>query len=114
VPADARCKKWSLSGGVDPNTPISVDDDLLVKSGKTVLVEEANGIATNVPPIHFKAKRGQRLRVTATNVVVRCQSLSPISIHCETGGSPRRLTAGVAELCEDEPADVFFNKRFEI
>jgi hypothetical protein len=114
APADARCKNWILSGGVDPNTPIAVDDDLKITLGQTVLLEDTNGSASQHAPIHFQAKRGQRLRVTATNVQIHCRSLSPIYIHCETGGSPRRLTAGVAENCNADLNGVFFNKRFEI
>jgi hypothetical protein len=111
---DARCKHRILAGGVAPDAPIAVGDDLTIALGTTVLLGEANRFAGQLPPLASRAKRGRRPRVTATDAPVPCHPPGPLCLRRATGGGPRRPTGGVAEECSGAPAGVFCNKRFAI
>jgi hypothetical protein len=113
-PVEARCRDWILSGGLNPTDEIHVDDDLTVKRNGKVIFRDDDQFASDISPINFSARKGDRIQVSAINAQPPCRSLSPIYLHCAAGGNPRKITDGVAESCADEPAGRFFRKTITI
>lgn len=92
---DRRCSEFIISGGKKKNKKLDdVDDDLLIelqRQGSTnweVIFEDDNGGVNGgfgfrpIPPIRFRARVGDKLRITATNVQAGGCSLDALWLHC--------------------------------
>lgn len=111
----ARCRDFVLSGGPLADEPIEVDDNLFVYVNRELVFGDRADRAGAVPPIAFGARRGDKLKIVARDVVAPCRQLDPLFLHCATGGAPRRLFRGVAQECDNEDAvGVFVNKTYKI
>jgi hypothetical protein len=116
---DKTCERFLLSGSKNPKREIDVDDDLIVfLNGESIFRDRDRVIGINlvaIEPIRFRANVGDKLRIVAKDGEGPCRSLSPLWLHCREGGSPRRLTVGVAESCVDgRPPRKFFDETFKI
>ena len=111
----ARCRDFVLSGGPLATEPIEVDDNLFVYVNKELVFGNRADRAGAVAPIAFGAKRGDKIKIVARDVVTPCRQLDPLYLHCATGGAPRRLFRGVAQDCDNEnAAGVFVSKSYKI
>lgn len=108
------CTLWFLSGGSDPNTKIRVDDDLTVFRNGQIVFKDDDGGSDSHCPIFFRARRGSQLRIVAFDAEADCHELSPLHLHCLTGGSPRKLSDGVPETCPNVAVGKFFDETFTI
>ena len=107
------CRRFVLSGGRRPDQGIYVDDDLEVRlNGVPILLDE-NALSDTHPPITFRARAGNRLRIIATDAEPFCHHLDNLYLHCRTGGAPRRLSNEISG-CPDVAVGKFFDKTFTI
>ena len=112
----SSCTSFILSGGPDPDDQICVDDALRVRVNGVVIYRDPDNVASCVSPIAFNASTGSTLRVIARDVIANCRSLSPLYLHCATGGKSRFLHRGVPAFCVQSgwEAGVFYNRSFII
>lgn len=111
----ARCRDFVLSGGPLATEPIEVDDNLFVYVNKELVFGNRADRAGAVAPIAFGAKRGDKIKIVARDVITPCRQLDPLYLHCASGGAPRRLFRGVAQDCDNEnAAGVFVSKSYKI
>jgi hypothetical protein len=108
------------SGGSEPTT-ISVDDDLDVFVGGTLVYEDANDVADDLPPIPLgPVNFGTGIRIVASNSSLFGTgpvSLDPIWAQCEVGlgsGSAALDPTGVPPGNNAEPGAVFYDKTFPL
>ena len=110
---DRTCKKFILSSGPTSSEPIEIDDNLFVYvNGKKVFGDRLAGV---LPPITFRAKVGDKLKIVAEDVKPSYYQLDPLYLHCATGGDARRLTRGVARTGpQNRAAGIFFKETYKI
>ena len=91
------CGSYVLAGAAGINSPITVDDDLLITlNGTTVLLNDHNHLASAIPPIGpFAASGGDTIAFGATNTFGVCQSLSAVVLYCADGSALQEATEGV-------------------
>jgi ribosomal protein S28E/S33 len=112
---ERRCREFVLSGGPVATEPIEVDDNLFVYVNRDLVFGDRAARAGAVAPIAFRAKRGDKLRIVARDVVAPCRQLDPLYLHCASGGAPRRLFRGFAQDCDNEnAAGAFVTKTYKI
>ncbi|MGH2617746.1 MAG: hypothetical protein ACRDJC_21165 [Thermomicrobiales bacterium] len=109
-----RLRQWILSGGPDPTEEIEVDDDLKVLRNGQIVFEDDNGGDDSHDPIAFKARKGDRLKIVAFDAQANCHRLSPLYLHPESGGSPRKLSDDVPLTCPNVAVGEFFHETFRI
>ena len=109
------CRSWIVSGGPQVNTPIAVDDDLQITLNGNPILNNADKMAGNIPPVTFTGNAGDSLGVVATDVYASCRSLSPLWLHCATSGQKRQLTPGQPDGCAPgRTPGVFFSQTFQV
>ena len=110
---DRTCKKFILSGGPAASEPIEVDDNLFVYvNGKKVFGDRLAGA---LPPVTFRARVGDKLKIVAEDVKPTYYQLDPLYLHCATGGEARRLTRGVAKTGpQNRAVGIFFKETYKI
>ena len=109
TPPPPPCTKWIISGGPDPSTPITADDDLSIVNvtNGTVILNDNNGMAGPISARFFDANVGDVLRVRLTDWG-GCRSLSPLWLHCYTTGQSKQLYTGYNGVGCNNPKQVDF------
>jgi hypothetical protein len=119
-PQNERCAPASiefiLSGGSDPTTPLRADDDMQVFLNGQIILDDTNGITSEITPLLFRAQPGDILRVIGINVQPVCISLRPLYLHLAgSSGQPQVLDAdGVPQSCADHQPGIFYDETFTI
>ena len=111
------CRRFVLSGGPSPDDPIPVIADLTVRLNGGPIFVDGDGRGSDLAPIRFAARAGDRLRIVARSGAVElggCRYLGQLYLHCRTGGTARTLSDGVPYDCNGEPSGVFFDQRYVI
>ncbi len=109
-----RLRRWLLSGGPDPTAEIEVDDDLKVLRNGQIVFEDDDGGDDSHDPIAFKARKGDRLKIVAFDAQANCHRLSPLYLHPESGGAPRKLSDDIPLTCPNVAVGTFFHETFRI
>lgn len=80
----------TINGSSDP---IGVDDDLQVQLNGSVIFENNDEIATNLPPIPFTAAYGDVLRIIASNSTVYGGHayVASLVVYCDANGASQVL-----------------------
>ena len=115
--ATADSYTYTLSGGLSPETPLVVDDDLEVRVNEKIVFIDNDKVSTydgratwNGAPIPFSASPGEVLRIRATNPGGIDIELSPLYLH--VNGQSLKLSDGVP-LTQSNESD-FFDESFTI
>jgi hypothetical protein len=115
----AACTDFILSGGPSQFETIGVDDDLTVYINGSPIFTNADGFASELPPIAFTAQNGDLLRIVATDVDPFCRGIDPLYLHCAATGAVQILDAdGQSDGCDDTlsrpPNYVFYDQTYTI
>jgi len=106
----------TLSGGLDPEDPIAVDDDLEVFLRGETIFEDNDEISTIVDPITFTAANRDELRVVASNsdFFDGAEFLDELFLHCDDGRIQVLDDDGFARGGSNPPGETFFDRTFSI
>ncbi len=110
-------QEYVISGGLDPNAGILVDDILRVYVNGDLIAEvnQGGGCCPPVLPIHFVANTGDQLRVVAQDGN-NCYSLGALYLQKANGSCLTQLAMAFSgPACGSEPPEqVFFDQTFTL
>lgn len=114
--AQERCDRWVLSGGPEGTEPIGVDDQLFVYLNGDRIYGARDQEAGFRPPLVFRARRGDKLKVAARDTNEPCYQLNALYLGCyRSNADSRRLDRGVTQTCgQSRPKGIFFSKTFTV
>jgi hypothetical protein len=108
---------YILSGGINPDAGIFVDDYLRVYLNGDLISEFSQGGHCCPPgdPVHFTADSGDTLRIQAQDAN-NCYSLDPLYLQKQDGSCLMQLTEEIyGPDCGNEPPEqIFFDEIFEL
>lgn len=113
------CTRYILSSSTDPTSIIYVDDDLRVDliqgSDTDTLLDDDDGVISELDPIEFTANQGDQLRIRAYDSGAS-QVLWPLYLHCASSSCflPQHLTDGYTDNSGEADPGKFFGETFTI
>ncbi|MEN0066683.1 MAG: choice-of-anchor D domain-containing protein [Myxococcota bacterium] len=94
---------YVLSGGIDPTTPFTVDDDLRIEVDGVMVFEDRNTIIDTHAPVTFEASPSSEIRIVATDQQFCEASMDGLVLHSALGGTQALNAPICRSACPDTP-----------